>query len=157
MLTVVLTHLCITDDAVGVSPPTVLGQSQELLKSMGWRHVFRQPIFVQFWKEQGRAPVEFWPLAAQHHAFALNTTIPDDKDKSPSALHLARKSLSRRPRLVQSCCIGSIATALIPSSPKPTSDLPEKIRNHDSTPLMVKQYELVFGRDSCASCATGYC
>ena len=25
-------------------------------------------------------------MAAQHHAFALNVTIPDDKDKSPWAL-----------------------------------------------------------------------
>ena len=35
---------------------------------------------------QSGLPVELWPLAAQHHAFALNVTIPDDKDKSPWAL-----------------------------------------------------------------------
>ena len=96
-------HFTKPDDHVGIFYSDNSGEIAAAVKSMGWRHVLSQPYVsqspgviereIRTILEGARAnlfqsglPVELWPLAAQHHAFALNVTIPDDKDKSPWAL-----------------------------------------------------------------------
>ena len=96
-------HFTKLDDHVGIFCSDNSGEIAAAVKSMGWRHVLSQPYVSQssgvIEREtrtilegaranllQSGLPVELLPLAAQHHAFALNVTIPDDKDKSPWAL-----------------------------------------------------------------------
>ena len=100
-------HFMKPDDAVGIFYSDNSGELAAAVKSMGWRHVLSQPDVsqssgvereIRTILEGARAtpfqsalPVEFWPLAAQHHAFALNPTIPDDKDKWPWALRFGEE------------------------------------------------------------------
>ena len=91
------------DDHVGIFYSDNSGEIAAAVKSMGWKHVLSQPYVGQSSGVIGREirtilegaraklfqsglRVELWPLAAQDHAFALNVTIPDDKDKSLWAL-----------------------------------------------------------------------
>ena len=99
----VFQHFTKPDGHVGIFYSDNSGETAAAVKSMGWRHVLSQPYVsqssgvierkIRTILEGARAnlfqsnlPVELWPLAAQHHAFALNVAIPDDKDKSAWAL-----------------------------------------------------------------------
>ena len=101
-------HFTKPDDHVGIFYSDNSGEIAAAVKSMGWRHVLSQPYVsqssgviereIRTILEGARANlfqsgllVELWHLAAQHHVFALNVTIPDDKDKSLWALRFGNE------------------------------------------------------------------
>ena len=179
-------HFTKPDDHVGIFYSDNSGEIAAAVKSMGWRHVLSQPYVrqssgviereIRTILEGARAnlfqsglPVELWPLAAQHHAFALNVTIPDDKDKSPWALRFGdefpdtkipfgakllywinrQRIDSKQPKFLPTSDVGIFVGYHVQPGftytheilVLPLKNLPDKLRTGDINPLRVKQYE----------------